>query len=252
MRNDVSVIVDSWNLTFFEHQSTLNPNIPFRMLEYCASTLSRYVAALKKAYLYSSKPMKLPEPRFIVLYNGTEDAEKTKVLKLSDLYYNKPEEPMLELIVRQFNIKGYNGECVQLYEYEWLVEKIRFYSQTQDIEQAVHQALNDLPADFTIREFLFANRNEVVEMTIFEYDEKAHMNLVREEGWEDGRAKGLLEGQAKGLLEGRMEGKLMQTAQLLLRKMNSAGMSFAEACALFELSEEETAACKEYIENRTE
>lgn len=138
---------------------------------------------------------------------------------------------MLELIVRQFNIKGYNGECVQLYEYEWLVEKIRFYSQTQDIEQAVHQALNDLPADFTIREFLFANRNEVVEMTIFEYDEKAHMNLVREEGL--------------------MEGKLMQTAQLLLRKMKSAGMSFAEACALFELSEEETAACKEYIENRT-
>ena len=76
-----------------------------------------------------------------------------------------------------------------------------------------------------------ANRNEVVEMTIFEYDEKAHMNLVREEGL--------------------MEGKLMQTAQLLLRKMKSAEMSFAEACALFELSEEETAACKEYIENRT-
>ncbi|MBP3702489.1 MAG: hypothetical protein J6I65_01765, partial [Lachnospiraceae bacterium] len=39
-----------------------------------------------------------------------------------------------------------------------------------------------------LKEFLLQNRAEVMQMSIFEYDQEAHMRMVRKEGWEEGRA----------------------------------------------------------------
>jgi len=47
---------------------------------------------------------------------------------------------------------------------------------------------------------------EVRDMLIYEFDEKAFVKGIREEGFEDGRSVGLAEGRSVGLAEGRSAG----------------------------------------------
>ena len=68
MKNDVSFLLDS-RMMLYEHQSTWNPNIPLRDLFYIARLLEKYVNERGNS-LYSSALIRLPEPRFVVFYNG--------------------------------------------------------------------------------------------------------------------------------------------------------------------------------------
>ena len=69
MKNDVSFIID-WQLVLYEHQSTVNPNMPIRDLFYVACVFSTF---LIEANFYSRKLIELPEPQFVVFYNGIEE-----------------------------------------------------------------------------------------------------------------------------------------------------------------------------------
>lgn len=60
--NDVSFVFD-FELMLYEHQSTLNPNMPFRDLIYVTRILQGRIA---EKTIYSSAPIKLPAPRFVV------------------------------------------------------------------------------------------------------------------------------------------------------------------------------------------
>ncbi|MDE6065038.1 MAG: hypothetical protein K2G20_10730, partial [Lachnospiraceae bacterium] len=57
-----------------------------------------------------------------------------------------------------------------------------------------------------LRDFLLQNRAEVISMSIFEYDQEAHMKHLKKEyyadGWEDGKEEGRAEGIAVGKTEG--------------------------------------------------
>ena len=67
MKNDLAFIIDT-NLFLFEHQSTYNPNMPLRDLFYISS---EYQKLVDQKSIYSSVLLKLPEPHFIVFYNGS-------------------------------------------------------------------------------------------------------------------------------------------------------------------------------------
>lgn len=239
MRNDVSVLVSSWNLSFYEHQSTPNPNIPYRMFGYCRATMEKYVAA-HEINVFGSKRMILPMPRFHVIYNGTEKAGKKEELKLSDLYYNEGEkrEPMLELKVIQHNINGYvdgKNKCRQLYEYQWFTETFRrLMEEGYTAEEAVEQTMNEIPEDFTIRQLLRLNRDEVIGMWLFEYDEKKHMEMERRDS------------EAQGFEKGKAEGKAQRTAELIQRKLDK-GKTFEQACEDLELSEAEIEEIRQFF-----
>ena len=66
MKNDVSFILGT-QLVLYEHQSTPNPNMPLRNLAYVACVYMAYVFGDN---LYGRKLIKIPEPRFVVFYNG--------------------------------------------------------------------------------------------------------------------------------------------------------------------------------------
>ena len=117
MKNDVSCILDM-RMNLYEHQSSINPNIPLRDLFYVARLFEKLVIGKD---IYSSNRIMLPTPKFIIFYNGTSIQPERKVLKLSDSYQTK-EEVNLELTVVQININpGYNEElkagCPSLYQY---------------------------------------------------------------------------------------------------------------------------------------
>ena len=91
-----------------------------------------YMAYVFGDNLYGRKLIKIPEPRFVVFYNGTDKMPEQSVLRLSDAYESKSEELDLELKIRFVNINpGYNEEMVEksptLYQYVKFVDIVRKY-----------------------------------------------------------------------------------------------------------------------------
>ncbi len=103
----------------------------------------------------------------------------------------------IEVKVRMLNINyGKNRElmeaCKPLNEYAWLVDRIRAYNETdQDIEIAVDKALDEMPDDFVIKEFLLAHRAEVKGMFLTEHNEEKTLQQERQEGIQEGVQRGI-------------------------------------------------------------
>ena len=92
MKNDLAFMLET-NIYLYEHQSTITPNIPLRDLIYIGIEYQQY---LNDKSLYSSKLQKIPAPKFMVFYNGTDDVEDRMELKLSSAYEHLAGEPDLE------------------------------------------------------------------------------------------------------------------------------------------------------------
>ncbi|MGN0312617.1 MAG: hypothetical protein ACI4CC_07570 [Lachnospiraceae bacterium] len=156
--------------------------------------------------LYSRKLVKLPTPRFIVFYNGTEKQPERRDLYLSDSFEIREETPSLELRVTQFNINpGYNTEllehCPTMFQYMQYVDLIRQYRKTYPLNEAVQMAVDYCIEHGILRDFLLANKAEVMRMSIFEYDEELHAKFLREEGREEGYEDGCDYGKLSKLVE---------------------------------------------------
>ena len=190
-KNDVSFVFEH-ALMLYEHQSTVNPNMPLRDLFYVADILQKRIDTEN---LYGSKQVMMPNPRFVVFYNGTDLQPERQALKLSDAYEKKQESPELELNVTVYNINyGYNEEimdaCRTLREYAMYVEQVRAYAKQMPLAEAVEKVVDYCIKAGILSDFLRKNRAEAIKMSIYEYDEKAHHKLLYEEGVEDGREQG--------------------------------------------------------------
>ena len=187
VQNDVSFVFLS-ELYMIEHQSTINPNMPLRNLTYIAKVLSKITA---KEDIYGSKQIKLPTPRFIVLYNGTKQTEEKTVLKLSDAYAKKTEEPELELITTVLNInEGYNerlkSACKLLRDYMTLITKIRKKQKMMDLQQAAYQAIAECIREDVLKDFLMQHRAEVIAMMLYDFDMEKHIESEKAYEYERG------------------------------------------------------------------
>ena len=107
MKNDLSFII-AYRTSLYEFQSTITPNMPLRNLFYISDIFQGYV---RNRTLYSSRCIKIPAPRFIVLYNGIRPMPEQVEYKLSDAFEVYEEDPQLELKVTVLNInEGMNEE----------------------------------------------------------------------------------------------------------------------------------------------
>ena len=198
-KNDVSFVFD-YELMLYEHQSTVNPNMPLRDLFYVTDILQ------KRTYnkdLYSSKLIPIPAPRFVVFYNGMDYQPERQTLKLSDAYEKWQENPELELTVTMYNInQGCNKEimdaCRTLKEYAMYVERVRTYAKQMPLKEAVERAINECIEEGILADFLRENRAEAIKVSIYEYDEELHFKTLRDEGYESG----YVEGHEAGLEQG--------------------------------------------------
>ncbi len=194
MKNDISCLLDM-NLQIYEHQSTVNPNMPLRNLMYITKQIEKMI--LNKD-IYSRKLISIPNPRFIVFYNGIDKQPEKKELYLSDAYEHNEKEKNLELKVLQLNInKGYNEDikrkCPTLFQYMEYVDKVRKFAKDCTLDEAVKKAVDDCIENDILKDFLLANKAEVVSMSIFEYDEELHKKTLLAEGYEDGYNAGVEE-----------------------------------------------------------
>ena len=196
MQNDVSFLL-FFVLSIWEHQSTFNPNVPIRMFLYAAQLYDKYMTE-HNCYRYSKNLIKLPRPKCICFYNGTDDQPEEVLLNLSDAFRQNGEEAVdtdIEVTVRMLNINYGNNKalmeaCKPLMEYSWLVENIRQNNKIlKNIEQAVDKTLDEMPDDFVIKKFLLMNKAEVKGMFLTEYDEKKILAQERQDGINEDRQR---------------------------------------------------------------
>ena len=208
MKNDVSFVLYD-ELLLYEHQSTKNPNLPLRNLFYVSDVYSELT---KDLFLYGSVPVQIPEPKFVVFYNGLENMQEREVLKLSSLYAKKAEHISLELETLVLNVNvGYNKilmeRCRQLSDYAQFVSEVRKrLSKKIPLSEAVNEAVEDCIQRGILAEFLSKNSAEVIKVSIYEYDEEKVKRMFKEEcmklGMEQGKQLGIEQGKQLGIEQG--------------------------------------------------
>lgn len=194
MKNDVSFVFD-FSLNLYEHQSTVNPNMPMRDLFYVSDMLQNIV---KDRDLYGAVLVKIPAPRFVVFYNGVVEQPEQKELYLSEAFQQETERPKLELAVTVLNINHVKNEklmesCVLLKEYMQYVEKVRGHLAECGLERAVNMAVDECISEGILADFLSRNKAEAIAVSIYEYDEEKHLKNLYEEGKAEGKAESILE-----------------------------------------------------------
>ena len=235
MKNDISFLIDGY-MSLYEHQSTFNPNMPLRDCLYMLQIYQNYIDS-QELDLYSSVLLKIPTPRLVVFYNGQEKKrnEEMCILRLSDSYERPEKEPALECRVQVINVNyGKNRDmmekCPKLYEYSYLVAKIREnQANGKTLEGAIEAALEDCLAQGYLTELLTTYRREVTGMLLYEYDERKHLKNTYEEGIQ----KGMRTGQYKGRQQ-----KAYQAARNLYRR----GFSIKDTAGILEEDEKMVAA----------
>ena len=135
IKNDLSFIINSY-LNLYEHQSTINNNMPLRGLFYFSDL---YKTIYYNESLYSEKQIKILTPIFIVFYNGTKDVPDNYTMKLSDSFINPASLPDLEVVAHIININyGHNvklyNKCQKLKEYSIFVDRVHkaLYNQPKN------------------------------------------------------------------------------------------------------------------------
>ncbi len=251
VRNDHSFIIDM-NLVLYEHQSTINENMPLRNLEYVTCLFS---ALTSNANLYGSRLIRLPEPQFVVFYNGKEKLPERYELKLSDAYEKHTGEPALELKVDVVNInQGYNKDLMEksptLYQYMQFVDAVRSFDESYPFEKAMDLAIESCIKNDILAEFLSRNRAEVLRTSIFEYDQEKHIKQEKEESWEEGRAQGVAEGRTEGIRIGEELGIQKILKAQIERKMKK-GLSLERIAEDLEYSLEEIKPIYDMVKEET-
>ena len=184
-KNDVSFLIND-DISLYEHQSSYNPNMPVRQLMYLGKLYDKHIKKTNQN-LYSSKQMVLPVPKLITFYNGKDD-NGDQILKLSDSFPKgrDSKESDVEVKVHMINIRPqYKSSilenCKPLSEYSWFVEEIRKNNETMEIGPSVDKAIDDMPIDYELKEFLVIHKAEVRNMSITEYNEEETMKLFMKE-----------------------------------------------------------------------
>ena len=202
MQNDVAFFITE-EMDLFEHQSTYNPNMPLRLMQYVGNLYEKYIIE-RKLNKYGKKLIKLPAPKLVVFYNGTDEQADETILKLSDSF-PKGSDFDIEVKVRMLNVNyGRNRklleECKPLGEYAWIVQEVRKNKTREELGSTIDRAITDMPDDFVIKPFLMAHRAEVKGMLLTEYKEAETMELFKEEGRAEGILKTLAGLIRKGIL----------------------------------------------------
>jgi len=215
LQNDIACVIGSLVLFMGEHQSTINNNIPLRLLLYVARL---YEKLLQNANKFSTKQIPLAKPVFYVFYNGKRSWKK-KQLRLSSAFAGQDLLPdadnSLELVVNVINIRYNKGEyneilekCPILKEYSQFIDICERHAGEPDrLEQAVKECIKQ----GILADYLERKSKEVVNMLTIEYDEELAHKVYREEGYEDG----LEAGEKRGLRKGRNEGRVKALLELV-------------------------------------
>ena len=182
-KNDASFLL-CMSLYMFEQQSSKNPNMPLRFLHYVSDVFRELFS---NSMLHRRSMIKIPVPHFVTFYNGLEKwIEDENEIRLSDMYEIPTDNPELELKVRVININKdvhILNKCKTLRDYMTFVNKVRFKMGVEgdDVRIAVTEAMDECIDEDILVDFFEKHREEVVEVSIYDYDEEEVRKVLAKE-----------------------------------------------------------------------
>lgn len=189
IKNDVSFIVRRQYVLLAEHQSTLNANMPLRLLMYLAEIYRQYV---DEDAIYKKELIPLPAPKFYVFYNGEAYMPDHSTLRLSNAF--KGREGAMELVVEVLNINDHPDRPIfekshALKSYSVFVAKVRECVRTGSaLEAAVDNAVRYCIAhDYLGDYFRKKHTEEVFDMLDFAWNQERALEVRAEEAMEKER-----------------------------------------------------------------
>ena len=239
-KNDASFLL-CMSLYMFEQQSSKNPNMPLRFLHYVSDVFRELFS---NSMLHRRRMIKIPVPHFVTFYNGREKwVDKEGELKLSDMYEIPVDDPELELKVRVININEdvhILNKCKTLRDYMTFVNKVRFKMGTEgdDVRVAVTEAMDECIEEDILVDFFEQHREEVVEVSIYDYDEEEVRRVLAEEYAQEvaqgmaqelvGKAtkeaaeKAFAEGEQSGIYKGEHRGEQLKIINQIIKKVKKS------------------------------
>ena len=190
MKNDMAYLI-SGNIALYEHQSSINPNMPIRGFMYLGELYSKLLKK-DRARIYNRTLVKIPTPQYIVFYNGTDNYPECSKLKLSDAFINPKDNNEFEFTATVYNINLGNNEklldsCKALKGYSTFIDKIRKNSVVMPYDKAVDEAVKYCIENGILVDVLSEERSAVMLEMLTQFDEKSYEEGLREEGRAEGR-----------------------------------------------------------------
>ncbi len=208
-------MVDGRLVVLVEHQSTINENMPLRLLEYVSRIYEQLVPSEDR---YEKKMIKIPYPEFYVFYNGTEEYPVEKELRLSNAFilpedkYSKDKKISLEILVKVININidkenPILKRCRILQEYSTLIELIR-ENKRKNPNTPLKEALSKAINNGILSDYLKRKTTEVRNMLIAEYSYETDIKVQRREAFRLGKEEGAIE-TAKNMIQKNLSFELI-------------------------------------------
>ncbi len=191
MYNDVSFLID-YQMTLYEHQRTTNPNMPLRGMFYFAQLYQKYLDK-QQELIGTSTLIKIPNPNYIVFYNGDTERDEDYEQKLSDAFFIEDKSGKFEWTARVLNInKNYNlplqKKCKPLYDYIQFTSRINANkAKGMTTEEAVDEAVDWACEQNLLEGYIREQKAEVKMNLLTEYDEEAYIRIWRRDGILQGR-----------------------------------------------------------------
>ena len=246
MKNDISFVMDGKFVLLVEHQSSINNNMCLRDLLYADELIRRMIDPKD---LYKEAPVKIPNPKFVVLYNGERYMPPFDEKELSDNFLKEEPEYSLQLKLDVYNINIDAGselleKSLTLKQYSMFVERVRKYSKEKETltERDMVEIMESCIKDGILPEFLSKYGREAVGMMFRELTQEEAMEMSRQDGYdlgiEQGRSEGFAEGEKIGEERGRTEGEASKALEMA-KAMKDKGYSTDEISELTGLSSDE-------------
>ena len=211
-----------------EHQSTWNENIPLRMLPYIDHVYAKIIKLIEaQRAMYQETRVKIPTPKFYMLYNGKPRQKERDELLLSDAFEESGGDLELRVHVIDISYSETNDilkACAPLYGYSYLVHRIRYHKRQGDSDDdAIAKAIIECSKAGILTDFLKKNGKEVTDMFRLQWNEKDAQRFWKEEA----EAKGM----KKGMEKGRIEGIAATTLKIVRNLLKGKKLTYEEIAA---------------------
>ena len=221
-KNDASFVLNM-SLYMFEQQSSKNENMPLRFLHYLSDV---YREMFGNELLHRKTMMKIPVPYFVTFYNGKEKWDRDK-LTLAEMFEKHVDNPQIDLQVKVIDINGdaeILNKCKSLRDYMTFVEKVRKKTDNEkiNVREAVIQAIDECIEENILVDFFKEHREEIVEVSIYDYEEEKVRKTLADEAREEGLAEGIKEGIEKGIEKGIEEGEILTKINQIMKKVRKS------------------------------
>ncbi len=177
--NDLGFLVKGKLLILIEAQSSWNPNIPMRILNYVSQSYTDYQIK-HKLNIYGSKLEKYPFPEFYVIYTGKPLFDDCKKLHLKDCFMetNSTDEVPLDCIVNLIDITNSSGILMEYISFCTIYnDMIKKYGYIIDaIEETIRICMNNN----ILKSYLESRRPEVTRILTQTFEQEiAVRNMVQ-------------------------------------------------------------------------